>query len=78
MGEVYRAKYPKLAREVAIKILPAALARDPDRFARGAKLLASLNHLNVAQIYEIEDRALIMQLADGATVTEPAPLTKAF
>jgi serine/threonine protein kinase len=78
MGEVCRAKYPKLAREVANKILPAALAQDPDHLACEAKMLASLNHLNVAQIYEIEDRALIMELANGETVREPVTLTNAF
>ena len=54
MGEVYRARDTKLDREVAIKILPAALAQDPERlarFEREAKVLASLNHPNIAQIY---------------------------
>ena len=53
MGEVYRAKDTKLDREVAIKVLPAGLARDPERlarFEREAKVLASLNHPNIAQI----------------------------
>jgi serine/threonine protein kinase len=51
MGEVYRAKDNKLGREVAIKVLAAALADDPDRlarFEREAKVLASLNHPNIA------------------------------
>jgi serine/threonine protein kinase len=50
---------------VAIKVLPAALAQDPERlarFEREAKVLAALNHPNIAQIYGIEDRALIMEL----------------
>jgi len=53
MGEVYRAKDTKLDREVAIKVLPTALAQDPERmarFEREAKVLASLNHPNIAQI----------------------------
>jgi hypothetical protein len=81
MGEVYRAKDTKLDREVAIKILPAALAKDPERlarFEREAKVLASLNHPNIAQIYGIEDRALIMELVDGETVQGPFPLETAL
>ena len=73
MGEVYRATDTKLAREVAIKILPDALASDPDRMARfdrEAKVLASLNHPNIAQIYGLEDRALIMELVEGPTLAE--------
>jgi len=62
MGEVYRAKGTKLEREVAIKILPSSLAHDPERlarFEREAKLLASLNHPNIAQIYGVEEHALV-------------------
>jgi len=58
MGEVYRATVTKLDREVAIKVLLAALARDPERlarFEREAKVLASLNHPNIAQIYAVEE-----------------------
>ena len=61
IGEVYRARDTKLDREVAIKVLPFALAQDPERLARlerEAKVLAALNHPNIAQIYRIEDRAL--------------------
>ena len=57
MGEVYRARDTKLRREVAIKILPEALALDPDRvarFQREAELLAALNHPNIAAIYGVE------------------------
>src|SRR6185436_11292122 len=81
MGEVYRARDPKLAREVAIKILPDALAQDPDRlarFEREAKVLASLNHPNIAHIYGIEDRALIMELVDGETVSGSLPVETAL
>ena len=55
MGEVYRARDPRLNRDVALKILPAALATDPDRlarFQREAQVLAALNHPNIAQIYD--------------------------
>jgi len=81
MGEVYRAKDTKLQRDVAIKVLPAALAQDPERlarFEREAKVLASLNHPNIAQIYGIEDRALIMELVEGETVQGPFPLETAL
>ena len=57
MGEVYRARDNTLGREVALKILPAAFAADADRvarFQREAKLLASLNHPNIAAIHSVE------------------------
>jgi serine/threonine protein kinase len=63
MGAVYRATDTKLHREVAIKVLPDSFAADPDRllrFTREAQVLASLNHPNIAQIYGVEDRALVM------------------
>jgi serine/threonine protein kinase/Tol biopolymer transport system component len=81
MGEVYRAKDTKLNREVAIKVLPESLAHDPDRlarFEREAKVLASLNHPNIAQIYGIEDRALVMELVSGDTLKGPLPLATAL
>ena len=56
MGEVYRAKDTKLDREVAIKVLPAGLAQDAERlarFEREAKVLAALNHPNIAQVYGV-------------------------
>src|SRR5215470_5687938 len=68
MGEVYRARDTKLNREVAIKILPEAFATDADRmarFAREAQVLASLNHPNIAAIYGVEERALVMELVEG-------------
>jgi hypothetical protein len=74
MGEVYRARDTKLDREVAIKVLPAALAQDPERlarFEREAKVLASLNHPNIAQIYGVEDRALVMELVPGTPLHGP-------
>jgi serine/threonine protein kinase len=58
MGEVYRAKDQKLGRDVAIKVLPEEFAKDVDRvarFQREAKLLASLNHPNIASIYGLEE-----------------------
>jgi Tol biopolymer transport system component/predicted Ser/Thr protein kinase len=81
MGEVYRAKDTKLDREVAIKVLPATLAQDPERlarFEREAKVLAALNHPNVAQIYGVEDRALVMELVPGESLKGPLPLETAL
>ena len=57
MGKVYRAEDTKLGREVAIKVLPEAVAQDPERlarFEREAQVLASLNHSNIAAIYSLE------------------------
>src|SRR5690348_16405914 len=81
MGEVYRARDLKLDREVAVKSLPDALARDPARlarFEREAKVLAALNNPNIAHIYSIEDRALIMELVPGNTLKGPLPLDTAL
>ncbi len=85
MGEVYRARDTRLDRDVAIKVLPAALAINPERmahFQREAEVLASLNHANIAQIYGIEesngDRALVMELVPGQTLKGPLPLETAL
>ena len=80
MGQVYKAHDAKLGRDVAIKVLPASVANDPERlarFEREAKLLASLSHTNIAQIYGLEDapgsgkggRFLVMELAPGQDLT---------
>src|SRR6516165_9676474 len=74
MGAVYRATDTKLGREVAIKVLTDAFAADPDRlarFTREAQVLASLNHPNIAAIYGVEDRALVMELVEGPDVQGP-------
>ena len=86
MGEVYRATDTKLGRDVAIKLLPDAFARDAGRmarFAREAHVLASLNHPNIAAIYGVEERALVMELVEGPTLAErmaqgPLPLEEAL
>jgi eukaryotic-like serine/threonine-protein kinase len=90
MGEVYRARDSKLARDVAIKVLPAAFAHDVERmarFQREAKVLASLNHPNIASIYGLEDsgatHALVMELVEGPTLADriqrgPIPIDEAL
>ena len=86
MGEVYRARDTALDRDVAIKLLPESFATDPERvtrFEREAKTLASLNHPNIAQIYGIESRALVMELVEGEDLAErlvrgPLPLDDAL
>jgi eukaryotic-like serine/threonine-protein kinase len=86
MGEVYRARDTRLGRDVAIKILPSAFTSDADRlarFAREARVLASLNHPHIAAIYGIEEasldlragssrpmRALVLELVEGETLAE--------
>jgi hypothetical protein len=74
MGEVYRAEDTKLGRQVAIKLLPDVFDRDPERlarFEREARLLASLNHPNIAAIYGLEEaegkRFLVLELVEGQT-----------
>ncbi len=77
MGEVYRARDPKLNREDAIKVLPPALANDADyltRFQHEAQALAALNHPNIAAIYGLENNAIIMELVEGDTLRGPIPL----
>ncbi len=90
MGEVYRARDTRLHRDVALKVLPEAWARDADRmarFGREARLLASLNHPNIAAIYELEDSgrlpALVLELVPGPTLADrlardPLPLGEAL
>src|SRR5499427_3452542 len=81
MGEVYRAKDTKLKRDVAVKVLPEAFAADPERmarFQREAEVLAALNHSNIAQIYGVEDRALVMELVEGETLPCPLPVETAL
>jgi serine/threonine protein kinase len=77
MGEVYRARDTRLNRDVAIKILPVAFAAEPDRlarFEREARVLAALNHPNIATIHGIEAHggvpALVMELVEGETLRE--------
>jgi serine/threonine-protein kinase len=90
MGEVYRAFDTRLGREVAVKTLPAAFSRDPERlarFEREARMLASLNHPSIAAIYGLEEsdggRFIVMELVPGETLSEkvshgPLPLDEAL
>ena len=89
MGEVYRAKDSKLGREVAIKVLPEAVAKDQERlsrFEREARLLASLNHPNIATIHGLEhgeSQFLVLELVPGDTLAEriqrgPIPVAEAL
>jgi eukaryotic-like serine/threonine-protein kinase len=91
MGEVYQAHDTKLGRDVAIKVLPEAFAHDPERlsrFQREAKMLASLNHPNIATIHGLEQSGgtsyLVMELVSGETLAErvkregPVPVEEAL
>jgi len=80
MGAVYRAMDTKLNREVAINVLPPALAEDGARmagFEREAQLLASLNHPNIAAIYGVEQGAIVMELVEGSDLKGPLPIEAA-
>jgi serine/threonine protein kinase len=75
MGEVYRARDSRLQRDVAVKVLPAAVTKDPERLARlrrEAQVLASLNHPHIAHVYGLEESsavpALVMELVTGPTL----------
>nr|MBA2260737.1 serine/threonine protein kinase [Acidobacteriota bacterium] len=77
MGEVYRARDPKLGRDVAIKVLPGAFLDNPERrarFEREARVLASINHPHIGAIYGVEDadgyRALVLELIEGETLAD--------
>src|SRR5215472_969486 len=81
MGEVYRARDTKLKRDVALKVLPEKLARDPSRmarFQREAEVLASLNHPNIAHIYGVEERTLVMEFVNGKSPKGPIPFDDAW
>ena len=81
MGEVWKARDTRLKRDVALKVLPDALARDPERmsrFQREAEVLASLNHPNIAAIYGVEDSALVMELVEGESPKGPMPFDEAW
>src|SRR6202140_3676272 len=76
MGEVYRARDPRLNRDVAIKVLPQAFATNAarERFQREARAASALNHPNICAIYDVGESAghpyLVMELLDGKTLRE--------
>jgi Tol biopolymer transport system component len=83
MGDVYRARDAKLGRDVAVKILPDSLVAHPERLARSereARILAALNHPNIAAIYGLEEsdglRGLVLELVDGPTLSEKLETTQ--
>ncbi len=85
MGEVYRAQDTRLGRDVAIKVLPPEFSRDPERlarFEREARVLASLNHPNIAAIYGFEQHDgvpfLVLELVPGETLKGPLPVEEAL
>jgi serine/threonine protein kinase len=90
MGEVYQATDTKLGRSVAIKVLPEAFTHDADRlarFEREARVLASLNHSNIAAIHGLEESGgrslLVMELVEGETLADriargPIPVDEAL
>src|SRR5262245_38227594 len=82
MGEVYRARDTKLGREVAVKTLPDSFARDAERVARierEAQMLATLNHPNIAAIYELKEADLARHLILGLRrLAAPPSTTPAF
>ncbi len=90
MGEVYRATDSRLKREVALKVLPAAVAADAERlarFQREAEVLAALNHPNIAHIHGLEEsdglKALVMELVEGEDLSQriargPVPIDEAL
>ena len=85
MGEVYRAHDSRLSRDVAIKTLPPAFANNPDRlsrFRREARMLASLNHPNIAAIYGLERSGdvdhLVLELVEGEILSGPLPIARAL
>src|SRR5262245_41521513 len=77
MGEVYRARHAKLERDVALKVLPTPLSEDPERVRRAeheAKTLASLNHANIAGIYDLVEadgiQCLVLEYIEGQTLAQ--------
>ena len=75
MGEVYRARDPRLGREVAIKVLPSAVADDPvrmSRFEQEARAVAALNHPNILAVYDIGEQGgtkyMVTELLEGQTL----------
>src|SRR5271169_3551200 len=75
MGEVYRARDPRLKRDVAIKVSAAQFS---ERFEREATAIAALNHNNICQIYDVGPNYLVMEFIEGESPKEPLPLEEAL
>src|SRR5712672_910096 len=75
MGEVYRARDPRLNRDVAIKVSAAQFS---ERFEREAKAIAALNHPNICQIYDVGPNYLVMEYIEGQSPKGPMPLDEAL
>ena len=80
MGEVYRAHDPRLGRDVALKVLPEAMAKDPEgleRFTREARAVAALNHPHIVTLFSTEEaggvRFMTMELIEGRTLDQMIP-----
>src|SRR5678815_635348 len=74
MGEVYRARDPRLGRDVAIKV---SAEKFNERFEREAKVVASLNHPNICALYDIGPNYIVMELVEGNPLRGPLPLKQA-
>src|SRR5690349_12811084 len=73
MGEVYRARDTRLDRSVAVKVLPAEVAHQPElraRLEREAKTISSLNHPNICALYDVGDDYLVMELLEGENLAD--------
>ena len=75
MGEVYRARDPRLGRDVAIKVSAEQFS---ERFEREARAIAALNHPNICQLYDVGPNYLVMELVEGAPLKGPLPLDNAI
>src|SRR5438477_8730848 len=75
MGEVYRARDPRLGREVAIKVSNEKFS---ERFEREARVIASLNHPNICALYDVGPNYLVMELIEGESPRGPLPLETAL
>src|ERR1700675_5046784 len=80
MGEVYQAHDPRLGRDVAVKV---SAQQFTERFAREAKIVASLNHPNICTLYDVGPNYLVMELVEGPTLADklkagPIPLVEAI
>src|SRR6202162_2420300 len=75
MGEVYRARDPRLGRDVAIKV---SAARFSERFEREARAVASLNHPRICQVYDVGPNYLVMEFVDGVQLSGAMPPPKAI